>query len=96
MLSSVKKCSPTCELFRCAKHAVIVRGNKVWCRWTEEECQIPNCSYATCTKRRLLPNGVCGETVKRKTVETEPEEVSIPTVRLKGKVLRKVGEKEIF
>jgi hypothetical protein len=34
--------------------------------------------------------------VRRKTVETEPEEVAIPTVRLKGKVLRKVGEKEIF
>jgi hypothetical protein len=29
-------------------------------------------------------------------VETEPEKTAIPTVRLKGKALRKLGEKEIF
>lgn len=96
MLSEVKKCSPTCELFRCGKNAIVYRGNKIWCRWTEEECEVANCSYATCIKRRLLPKGICGETVKRKTVEVEPEEVTVPTVKLKGKVLRKVGEKEIF
>jgi len=43
----------------------------------------------------LLPGGVCGETVKRKTTEIEPEELG-PGVRLKGKALRKIGEKEIF
>jgi hypothetical protein len=72
------------------------RGNNVWCRWTEEACEVPNCSYATCTKRRLLPRGVCGETVKRKTIEIEPEKSLIPSVRLKGKALRKLGEKEVF
>jgi len=49
-----------------------------------------------CLKRRLLPQGVCGETIKRKTVETEPEEVSSPTVKLRGRALRKIREKEIF
>jgi hypothetical protein len=44
----------------------------------------------------LLPQGVCGESVKRKTTETEPEKTVIPTVRLKGKAMRKLGEKEIF
>jgi hypothetical protein len=96
MLSKVKKCVPTCELFRCGKNAIVPRGDRVWCRWTEEECQVANCSYATCIKRRLLTNGVCGETVKRKTVEIEPEEVAIRAVKLRGKVLRKIGEKEIF
>jgi hypothetical protein len=72
------------------------RGNTVWCRLTEEECEIANCSYATCIKRRLLPNGICGETVKRRTTEIEPEETMIPTVKLKGKALRRLGEKEIF
>jgi hypothetical protein len=72
------------------------RGNNVWCRWTEEACEVPTCSYATCTKRRLLPRGVCGETVKRKTIEIEPEKSLIPSVRLKGKALRKLGEKEVF
>jgi hypothetical protein len=47
-------------------------------------------------KRRLLPGGICGKTVKRKTIEIEPEEALVPTVKLRGKVLRKVGEKEIF
>ncbi len=72
------------------------RGNTVWCRWTEEECQVANCSYATCVKRRLLPNGICGETVKRKTTEIEPEKAMIPTVKLRGKARRKLGEEEIF
>jgi hypothetical protein len=47
-------------------------------------------------KRKLLPGGICGEKVKRKTVEKEPEDLAIPAVRLKGKTLRRVGEKEIF
>jgi len=72
------------------------RGDSVWCRWTEESCEVSNCSYAICAKRRLLPRGVCGETVKRKTTEIEPERTVLPTVRLKGKALRKLGEKEIF
>jgi hypothetical protein len=47
-------------------------------------------------KRRLLPRGICGETIKRKTVEKQPEEVAGPTIRLHGKALRKIREKEIF
>jgi len=93
---AVEYCSPKCEMFRCGKNAVMVRGNAIWCQWTEEKCEVANCSYATCIKRRLLPNGVCGETVKRKTEEREPEEVVGPPVKLKGKALRKIGEKEIF
>ena len=96
VLAGVKYCSPKCELFRCGKNATMYRGDTVWCRWTDENCVISNCSFTTCIKRRLLPQGVCGESVKRKTVETEPEKIDIPTVRLKGKALRKLGEKEIF
>jgi len=95
-LAGVKSCSPECRLFRCGRHAATYLGNKVWCRWTEEECNVANCNYATCVKRRLLPNGVCGETVKRKTVETKPEEELTPAVKLRGKALRKIGEREIF
>jgi hypothetical protein len=43
-----------------------------------------------------LPRGTCGETIKRKTVEKQPEETASPTVKLKGRTLRKLGEKEIF
>ena len=55
-----------------------------------------NCSYATCVKRRLLPGGICGETIKRKTVEKTPEEAVGPAIKLRGRALRKIGEKEIF
>jgi uncharacterized protein YdeI (BOF family) len=59
-------------------------------------CNVADCTYAFCVKRRLLPRGICGETVKRKTVEKSPEEVIGTTVKLRGKVLRKIGEKELF
>jgi len=72
------------------------RGNTAWCNWTEEECRVVNCSYATCIKRCLLPKGICGETVKRRTTEVDPEQELIPTVKLRGKALRRLGEKEIF
>lgn len=95
-LAEMKRCSPTCELFRCGKNANYSHGNTIWCRWTEDTCEVKNCSYATCIKRRLLPEGICGETVKRKTVETLPEETVRPAIRLKGKTMRKIGEKELY
>ncbi len=96
MLAEVKGCSPTCQSFRCAKDAAVNRRDAVWCGWTEETCDIADCTYAMCMKRRLLPKGVCGETIKRKTVEKQPDEVIGPTVKLRGRALRKIGEKEIF
>jgi len=95
-LAQVKSCSPTCQSFKCAKGATVSRGKDVWCRWTEDMCNVANCTYALCVKRRLLPRGVCGESVKRKTVEKEPEDMVSPTIKLHGKALRKIGEKEIF
>jgi len=96
MLSEPKKCSPTCKFFRCAKNAAVYRRDGVWCRLTNEPCDVAHCAYAICVKRRLLPGGICGETVKRKTVEKGPEEVIGPTVKLRGRALRRIGEKEIF
>ena len=96
MVAEKKYCSPDCDLFRCGKRALNYRRNSVWCRWTEENCNVANCSYAICVKRRLLPNGVCGETVKRKTVDKRPEEELKPEVKLRGKALRKIGKGEEF
>jgi len=95
-LAQVKNCSAECGSFKCAKNSNVRSGGGIWCRWTEEICNIANCSYALCTKRRLLPGGICGETIKRKTVEKRPDEVVGPTIKLHGKALRKLGEKEIF
>ncbi len=55
-----------------------------------------NCTYSLCVKRRLLPQGVCGETVKRQTVEKDLEDVIDEPVRIKGKALRKLGERELY
>ena len=78
VLARVEYCSPKCRLFRCGKNASLYRQNGFWCRWTEEECEVSNCSFAICVKRRLLSKGICGETVKRKTIEKEPEDLGIP------------------
>jgi hypothetical protein len=44
-------------------------------------------------RARLLANGVCGLTVKRKTAEDkEPEEIK-PVARLNEKLLKKLGPK---
>ncbi len=75
---------------------MVYRRDGVWCRETEENCTVANCTYALCYKRRLLPAGVCGETVKRKTIERSPEEISNDSIRLRGKALRKIGERDLF
>jgi hypothetical protein len=50
-----------------------------------------------CLKRRLLPQGICGETVKRQTVEKDLDDDLLgESIRLKGKALRKLGDKEIY
>ncbi len=72
------------------------RRDDVWCRWTDDTCDVRSCTYAMCVKRRLLPGGICGETVKRKTAEKPVEEVVGASIKLRGRALRKIGEKEIF
>jgi hypothetical protein len=59
-------------------------------------CDVANCTYSLCVKRRLLPKGICGETVKRQTVEKDPDDLIDEPVKLKGKALRKLGEKEFY
>lgn len=96
MLVEAKTCSPTCKFFRCAKNAAVYRRDDVLCKWTADTCNVANCAYAMCVKRRLLPRGICGETVKRKTTEKGPEETVGPAIKLRGKALRKIRDKEIF
>jgi len=48
-------------------------------------------------KRRILPNGVCAFSVKRKTREEEqPEDLLKEEIKVRGKLLRKTGEKRIL
>jgi hypothetical protein len=60
-------------------------------------CNVADCTYSMCVKRRLLPRGVCGETVKRQTVEKDiDDDFLCESIKLKGKALRKLGDKEIY
>jgi hypothetical protein len=95
-LAQAKPCSANCPSFKCVKNAAFYRRDSVWCREAEESCNVAGCTYAVCVKRRLLPMGICGETVKRVTVDRDPDEMMSETVRLKGKAFRRVGEKELF
>ncbi|MHA1833638.1 MAG: hypothetical protein ACTSV7_06565 [Candidatus Baldrarchaeia archaeon] len=95
-LSGAKKCSPKCNRFRCGGKYLTFRGGTPWCRWTDEPCNPADCNYAICVSRRLLPGGICGETLKRKTVEKRPEDEILPTIKVRGKIFRKIGEKELF
>ncbi|MEM2455966.1 MAG: hypothetical protein QXU02_01375 [Candidatus Bathyarchaeia archaeon] len=95
-MSETRKCFSTCNKFKCGKNFLVFRGKMPWCRWTEEPCNPVNCNYAMCMIRRLLPGGICGETLKRKTIEKGPEEEAVPSIKVRGKIFRKIGEREIF
>ena len=100
-MAQSKSCSPSCNAFKCAKNAVFYRRDSIWCRETDENCTVAKCMYSMCVKRRLLPGAVCGETVKRKTVEREDldgggDDFKAESIKLKGKALRKLGDQEYY
>ncbi len=95
-MAQVKPCSANCPSFKCVKNATFYRRDMVWCREAEENCNVAGCTYAVCVKRRLLPRGICGETVKRVTVDKDLDELESDSVRLKGKAFRRVGERDLF
>ena len=43
-----------------------------------------------------MPEGICGETIKRKTVEKDVDDFFDDSVKLKGKALRKLGDQEFY
>ena len=92
-LSGPRPCVPNCRFFRCAKRALVIRGDTFWCKWANDVCNVGNCAFATCLKRRLLPGGICGETVKRRTKEVGPE--AIEAIKVSPRILKKLGEEEI-
>lgn len=95
-MAQSKPCSATCPSFKCVKNAAFYRRDSVWCSEAEENCNVASCLYAVCLKRRLLPRGICGETVKRVTVDRDVEEMPGEAVRIRGKAFRKIGEKDLY
>jgi len=50
-----------------------------------------------CYKRQLLDSGVCGFSIKRRTQEDSgPEDIFRDEIKVRGKLMRKTGEKRIF
>ncbi len=96
-MAGAKDCYPKCRDFNCTKRALRFKGKEAWCEWTSEPCDLKSCTYAMCRRRQLLENGVCGQTIKRKTrEEVMPEDFIDDEIRVKGKLMRKTGEKIIF
>lgn len=96
-MSKVEICSPKCRDFRCGKRALRMQGERAWCNWTNEPCNPANCTYAMCIKRRLLSDGVCAYSIKRRTRDEEqPEDLLTKEIKVRSKLLRKTGEKRII
>ena len=90
-------CFPQCRDFTCTKRALKLSGRNAWCMWTNEPCDPKGCTYAMCRKRQLLDKGTCGLSIKRKTREsTRPEDVFRDEIKIRGKLMRKTGERTIF
>jgi hypothetical protein len=96
-LAGVKQCDPTCRDFKCTKRSLRIKGKQAWCEWTSEECNPKICTYATCFRRQLLDDGVCGKSLKRRTREDYgPDDLFQEEIKVRGKLLRKTGERTIF
>jgi len=86
-LSGVKQCFPDCRDFKCTKRSLSIRGREAWCEWTDDECTPKGCNYATC----------CGKTIKRRTREDDdPDDLFPDEIQMRGKLMRKTGERSIF
>jgi hypothetical protein len=46
----------------------------------------------------MLPGGICGETVKRKTIDKDVDDFfdGSGSVKIKGKALRKLGDQDFY
>lgn len=96
-MSGVKNCFSRCRDLSCTKRAMSFRGKSTWCTWGEEECDPTKCTYAVCSKRQLLDNGVCGLTIKRRTQDdSNPEDFKVLEIRARGKLAKKIGDRTIF
>ncbi len=95
--SEPRPCTPTCEFFRCAQRALVLRKGTAYCKWADDVCEGPKCNYASCLRGKLLSNGMCGMYVRRKTYEeARPEDEELPAIRISGRALRKLKEQDLI
>jgi len=96
VLKEPRYCSPNCPFFRCARRALRRNKGRAWCTYTNDFCVGYKCNYAVCIRNRLLNNGLCGLSIKRRREELMPPERPELQVKVRSKILKKLGEKEIF
>jgi len=95
--NTLKRCSPECDLFRCGQRALTFQGQRAYCRWADDTCTGGTCNYAVCVKSKLLSNGLCGLSIKRRTSEDSgPELLEEPQIKLKGKIRRRFRSDELL
>ena len=95
MLDKLKKCHPKCEFFKCGQGSLIIKGEKAWCRFADDECDSFNCKYAQCIRGRLLNNGICGLSMSVKKVNLDVEDVEEP-IRISKKLASKLKDIEFY
>ena len=72
-------------------------GNAVFCSWAGDVCDGPRCMYGYCDRRVLLPNGLCGLEIReeaRQARSIEEEAAKEKPIKIKGKLLQKLKERE--
>lgn len=97
MEESVKYCYTSCKSFRCGQHAINIQGPNSYCKWTGDKCIGSMCNYALCIDRKMLPNGVCGFSIRRKTEEkvlSKSEEDD--KIKIKVRALKKLRTDDLF
>ena len=72
-----------------------MRENIGWCGLVDDGCVPETCKFTQCSKGKLLSSGICGYTVKSKTVEVKPERTLTP-IRAPPKLAQKIKERELF
>jgi hypothetical protein len=97
LTSDRKRCDPSCEFFRCEQRAITKEGTKIFCNWGEDECRGPSCNYGLCVKGKMLANGICGLTIRRKTKGVDEEEIDrIQGIKIRGRLSSRLKEKELY
>ncbi len=94
-ISRAKACFTGCESFRCGQKALTYRSKTVWCRFADDNCDPGECKFAQCARGKLLPNGLCGLTLRTKSIDLPLESVGQP-VKVSGKLAQKLKDREIF
>ena len=94
-MSQPEYCNPRCQSFKCANRALIPKKELLWCRYADDNCDAKTCKFAQCLRGKLLPNGVCGLSVKQRTVNLKLSDLDQP-VKVSGKLAQKLRERELF